>query len=136
VTARRQAIKAYGIGNSTLDKYKELWHPNYLKALPEGEYHTFAATFTILDRLKALPEGEYHTMKNNKLVPHAASRQGQAVGSSEVGGFGGFSTGVTVEADNRKSVRAEQQLAKMQAWLASGDRILVAEAQQFFAAQA
>jgi hypothetical protein len=27
VTARRQAIKAYGIGNPTLDKYKALWHP-------------------------------------------------------------------------------------------------------------
>jgi hypothetical protein len=75
-------------------------------------------------------------MKDNKLVPHASTLQGQAVGFQVVGGSGGFSTGVAIEAANRKSVRAEQQLAKMQAWLASGDPILVAEAQQFFAAQA
>jgi hypothetical protein len=35
----------------------------------------------------------------------------------------------------QKPDRAKQQLAKMQMWLASGDPILVAEAQQFFTAQ-
>jgi hypothetical protein len=61
VTAQRQAIKAYGIGNVTLDKYKELWHSNYLTSLPEGQYHTFAETPTIPDLQKPLPEGEYRT---------------------------------------------------------------------------
>ena len=115
VTARRQAIKAYGIGNATLDKYKELWHPHYLKALPEGQYHT---------------------LKDNKLVPTAAAYQGRAVGFQEVGRAGGFSTGLAVEATNRKAVRAEQWLAKMQVWSESGDWILVAEAQRFFTAHA
>ncbi|MBD2037745.1 hypothetical protein H6F76_22585 [Leptolyngbya sp. FACHB-321] len=135
VTARRQAIRAYGIGNATLDKYKELWHPSYLKGLPDGEYHTLTATPTFSEPLKPLPDGEYHTLKDNKLVSHTAAPQGQAVGFLEVGGSGGFSTGIAVEADNRKAVRAEKHLAKMQAWLASDDPILMAEAQQFFAAQ-
>jgi hypothetical protein len=135
VTARRQAIRAYGIGNATLDKYKELWHPNYLKGLPEGEYHTLTAPPTLSEWLKPLPEGEYHTLRDNKLVPNTAALQGQAVGFLEVGGSGGFSTGSAVAAGNRKSDRAEQHLAKMQVWLTSGDPILVAEAQQFFTAQ-
>ena len=133
VTARRQAIKAYGIGNLTLDKYNELWHPNYLNPLPEEQYHTLAATPTISDLLNPLPEGQYHTMKDNKLVTIAAISQGQAVRSLEVGGCGGFSTGAPIS--DHKSERAEQQLAKMQAWLASDDPILVAEAQQVLTAQ-
>jgi hypothetical protein len=136
VTARRAAIRTYGIGNATLDKYKELWHPNYLEPLPEGEYHTLAAAPTLSEPLKPLPEGEYHTLRDNKLVSHAVAPQGQAVGFQEAGGSGGFPTGGAIETDNRKSDRAEKQLAKMQVWLASDDRILVAEAQQFFTAQA
>ena len=114
-TARREAIRAYRIGNQTLDKYKELWHPKYLKPI-QGE--------------------GYHPIDTNKLVPLAAALQGQAVGFLEVGGCGGLSTGTPMVVNPQKSERAEQQLAKMQAWLDSGDPILVVEAQQFFTAQA
>ena len=135
-TARREAIRTYGIGNQTLDKYKELWHPEYLKPIQGEGYHPVDANPIHTGSLQPIQGGSYHPIDANKLVPHAAAPQGRAVGSSEVGGSGGFSTGIAVEAAHRKSASAEQQLAKMQVLLESGDWILVAEAQQFFAAQA
>ncbi|MBW4579629.1 MAG: hypothetical protein KME42_08665 [Tildeniella nuda ZEHNDER 1965/U140] len=135
VTARKQAIRAYGIGNPTLDKYKALWHPNHLKALPVGQDHTLEQTLTVPDDLKALPVGQDHTLENNKLVPIPAALSGQADGSSVVGGSGGFSTVPVTELTPVQAMRAEQHLAKMQVWLESGDPILVVEAQQYFAAQ-
>ncbi|MBD2077252.1 hypothetical protein H6F86_25915 [Phormidium sp. FACHB-592] len=135
ITARRHAIRAYGIGNQTLDKYKELWHPNYLKPIQGGEYHPVDADSINPESQKPIQGGEYHPLETNKLVAHAVAPQGQAVGFPEVGGSGGFSTGIAVEANRRKSDRAAQHLAKMQAWLASDDPILMAEAQQFFTAQ-
>ena len=136
VTARKNAIKTYGIGSQTLEKHKELWHPNYFKPKQEAESHPVHEEVTATQGLKPKQEAESHPMSTNKLVPNPAAPQGQAVGFQEVGGSGGFSTGLAIKAANRKSVRAEQQLAKMQAWLASGDPILMAESQQFFTAQA
>jgi len=133
ITARKQAINSYGIGNQTLDKYKELWHPNYLKPLQGKESHPISTVFTDLETLKPLQGKESHPIGTNKLVTIAAVPQGQAVRSLEVGGCGGFSTGAPIA--DHKSERAEQQLAKMQAWLASDDPILVAEAQQVLTAQ-
>jgi hypothetical protein len=135
-TARREAIRAYGIGNQTLDKYKELWHPKYLKPIQREGYHPVDTDSIRAESLEPIQGEGYHPVDNNKLVPHAVAPQGQAVGSSEVGGSGGFSTGVPGESVSQKSHRVEQQLAKMQVWLASGDPILVTEAQQFFTAQA
>ncbi|MBD2074331.1 hypothetical protein H6F86_10625 [Phormidium sp. FACHB-592] len=135
ITARRHAIRAYGIGNQTLDKYKELWHPNYLKPIQGGEYHPVDADSINPESQKPIQGGEYHPVDTNKLVPHPAAPLGQAERQKEVRGFGGFSTGIAVAADRRKSDRAAQHLAKMQMWSVSGDPILVAEAQQFFTAQ-
>jgi len=135
VTARKQAIRAYGIGNPTLDKYKALWHPNHLKPLPDGQDHTLEQTPIVPDDLKPLPGGQDHTLENNKLVPIPAALSRQADGSSVVGGSGGFSTVPVTKLTPLQAVRAEQHLAKMQAWLESGDLILVAEAQQYFAVQ-
>ncbi|XGW00967.1 MAG: hypothetical protein ACAF41_34595 (plasmid) [Leptolyngbya sp. BL-A-14] len=135
-TARREAIRAYGIGNQTLDKYKELWHPKYLKPTQGEGYHPIDTDPIHAEALEPIQGESYHPINTNKLVPHAAAPQGQAVGLQVDGGSGGLSTGLAVEAAHRKSVRAEQQLAKMRVWLESGDPILVAEAQQFFAAQA
>ena len=135
-TTRREAIRAYGIGNQTLDKYKELWHPKYLKPIQGEDYHPIDADPIHAESLKPIQREGYHPVDTNKLVPNPAAPQGQAVGFLEVGGSGGFSTGAAVKADARKSVRTEHQLAKMQGWLDSGDPILAAEAQQFFAAQA
>jgi hypothetical protein len=136
ITARKNAIKTYGIGSQTLKKHKELWHPNYFKPKQAAESHPVQEEVTVTQGLKPSPAAESHPVDINKLVPHAAAPQGQAVGFPEVGGPGGFSTGIAVAADNRKAARAEQQVAKMQVWLTSDDPILMAEAQQFFAAQA
>ena len=135
-TARREAIRAYGIGNQTLDKYKELWHPKHLKPTQGEGYHPMDADPIYAEALEPIQGEGYHPMNTNKLVPNPAAPQGQAVGTLEVGGSGGLSTGLAVAAAHRKSDRVEQLLAKMQVWLESGDPILVVEAQQFFTAQA
>ncbi|MBW4474980.1 MAG: hypothetical protein KME45_32060 [Stenomitos rutilans HA7619-LM2] len=136
VTARKNAIKTYGIGSQTLEKHKELWHPNYLKPKQEAESHPVQEEMTTTQGLKPKQEAKSHPMNTNKLVPNPAVLFGQAVGFPEVGGSGGFSTGVPVVVNAQTSERAEQQLAKMQVWLESDDRILVAEAQRFFSAHA
>jgi hypothetical protein len=135
-TARREAIRAYGIGNQTLDKYKELWHPKHLKAMQGEGYHPADADSIKAESLELIQGEGYHPVSTNKLVPHPAAPSGQAERQKEVRGFGGVSTGIAVAADRRKSDRAKKHLAKMQVWLASGDPILVAEAQQFFTVQA
>ncbi|MBC7968538.1 MAG: hypothetical protein H7Z11_00130 [Verrucomicrobia bacterium] len=81
ITARRHAIRAYGIGNQTLDKYKELWHPNHLKPLSGKEYHPTQPLALQTETLELLQGGEYHPIDTNKLVPIAAAPQGQAAGS-------------------------------------------------------
>jgi len=136
ITARKQAIRTYGIENPTLDKYKELWHPNHLKPLQGEESHPVRAVFTDSEKLKPLQGEESHPMNTNKLVPIAAALEGQAAGFQVVGVCGGLSTGVPSAVSAQKSERAEKQLVKMQVWLESEDPILVAEAQQFFTAQA
>lgn len=97
LTARRNAIKSYGIGNATLDKNLELWHPNVLKSLCREEYHPVEQNSGGLDRLESLQEEEYHPIAPNKLLdlpapaPHA---QGAAeTNHLAVGGSGGLSTG-------------------------------------------
>jgi hypothetical protein len=135
ITARKQAIRAYGIGNQTLDKYKSLWHPNHLKPAPRAEDHPLQLTTIPVETLEALPEAEDHPLETNKLVPITAAPTGQAVGSVVVGGCGGFSPGTPVVLAMQQPDRVEKQLAKMQGWLVSKDPILVAEAQQFFTAQ-
>jgi hypothetical protein len=90
VTARKQAIRAYGIGNPTLDKYKALWHPNHLKPLPDGQDHTLEQTPTVADDLKPLPDGQDHTLETNKLVPIPPPSLGRRMGLQQLGGLGGF----------------------------------------------
>ncbi len=135
-TARREAIRAYGIGNQTLDKYKELWHPHHLKAIQGEGYHPLSADPIHVEALEPIQGEGYHPIETNKLVLIAAAPPGQAAGFSAVGGCGGFSTGVPSAVSTQQSDRAEQQLAKMQVWLVSEDPILVAEAQRYFTAQA
>ncbi|PSB28712.1 hypothetical protein [Stenomitos frigidus] len=136
ITARRHAIRTYGIGNQTLDKYKELWHPNHLKPLSDKEYNPIQSLAIQAETLELRQGGEYHPIDTNKLMPIAAAPQGQAAGSLEVGLGWGLSTGAPAAAADQKSERAEKQLVKMQVWLESEDPILVAEAQQFFTVQA
>ena len=130
LTARKKAVKAYGIGNTTLDKYPELWHPAYLKPLQDKENHPVDAIDSHLESLKPLQNAENHPINPNKLGAPVAAPQGHAAEVSTLGGCGGFSTA------ELHSVAAEKWLAKMQSWLESGDPILTAEAEQFFASVA
>ncbi|MBL1179078.1 hypothetical protein [Pantanalinema sp. GBBB05] len=132
VTARKTAIKAYGIGSQTLDKYQELWHPNYLQPRLGAEDHPVEIKPPEIACLKPSLERQSQPIDPNKFVPPAAAPQGQAVGQLDVGGSGGFSTGNPVGFNDSRSLRAAQHLAKMQSWLDSGDPILMGEAQQYF----
>lgn len=127
LTARKKAVKAYGIGNTTLDKYPELWHPAYLNPLQDAENHPIDAIEPDFESLKPLQDEENHAVNTNKLGSLFAAPPGQANEPSTLGGCGGGATA------DRHSVVAEKKLAKMQSWLESGDPILTAEAEQFFA---
>ncbi|MGI0486389.1 hypothetical protein ACN4EK_13195 [Pantanalinema rosaneae CENA516] len=132
VTARKAAIKAYGIGSQTLDKYQELWHPQHLQPSLGAEDHPVEIEPADIACLKPSLEGQSQPIDPNKFVLPAAALEGQAVGQLDAGGSGGFSTGVPVRFNDPRSLRAAQHLAKMQSWLDSGDPILVGEAQQYF----
>lgn len=95
-TARRNALRGYKIGNVTLDKNRDLWHPDNLDSLPEDKYHPVESDFEDLDRPEVLLREQYHPIRSNKLLCLATpAPQVQEVADNSVlavGGFGGFST--------------------------------------------
>ncbi|MBD1866737.1 hypothetical protein H6F95_05330 [Cyanobacteria bacterium FACHB-471] len=96
-TARRNAIRAYKIGNKTLDKNRDLWHPESLNPLSEEQYHSTEPNLENSNCPEPLPEAEYHPIATNKLLPPPASAPpAQEAGEIDllaVGGAGGLSTG-------------------------------------------
>lgn len=92
ITAREKAIAASGISTRTLRKYKEIWHPEYDKAID----HTPEKALEIdLDQesLESLPDKDQYTLAPNKLVfaiaaPQSASNLDASLAQ---GGFGGDS---------------------------------------------
>ncbi|MBD2054642.1 hypothetical protein H6F88_01120 [Oculatella sp. FACHB-28] len=96
-TARRNAIRGYGIANKTLDKNRNLWHPESLNSLPEAEYHPIEPNLEDSNCSESLPREEYHTIATNKLLsppspaPHAQGEAGTDF--QAVGGAGGGSAG-------------------------------------------
>ncbi|OLP18387.1 hypothetical protein BST81_10930 [Leptolyngbya sp. 'hensonii'] len=96
-TARRKALRTYGVGNTTLDKNRDLWHPEAFNPLPEKQYHPIESNLEDSAPPKSLLEEQYHPIKPNKLLPLPAPAifsQGAAGNSVlAVGGSGGFSTG-------------------------------------------
>jgi hypothetical protein len=99
ITARKNAIKGYGVGSTTLDKHQDLWHPNHLKPLPEEEYHPIPTDISSTESLKPLPEEEYHPIGGISLggsgMADAPSEQSKPCPHlNDVGGRGGFSTGL------------------------------------------
>ncbi|PZV11440.1 MAG: hypothetical protein DCF22_14500 [Leptolyngbya sp.] len=151
-TARKRAIAARGVSPRTLDKSRDLWHPEYLQSTSEID-HTPPIEIKNLESLELAQGKEGYTFKHNKLVPPFAAPLGQAKGHDLIGGYGGNSTGIDSTplqvAQTVTSVPAQQEavnfakqqaiaahMARMQLWLESGDPILVAEAQQVFTAQA
>lgn len=133
-TARKNALKAYGIGGDTLEKYLELWHPKSLKLSLGAESQPILENCTTLETLKPSPGAESQPIHNNKLVTNSAAPQGQADGHLAVGGCGGFSTATNVAGMAQRSVKSEKLVARMQSWLAGDDPILKAEAEQYFVA--
>lgn len=66
-TARQQAIRGYGIGNTTLEKNRDLWHPEFLNPPSEEEYHPIPDSDLDSESLKPLRDSQYHPIKHNKL---------------------------------------------------------------------
>ncbi|MBD1998040.1 hypothetical protein H6G00_15620 [Leptolyngbya sp. FACHB-541] len=96
-TARRNALRSYRIGNTTLDKNRDLWHPENLNPLLDEQYHPIKPDLENSDRPEFLPREEYHPIAPNKLLcPPASALQAQEAGQIDllaVGGSGGLSTG-------------------------------------------
>lgn len=121
-TARRHTIRTYGVGNKTLDKNCDLWHPNFIASdyripvhpIPNhpdpikldltgscvstsDQYHPTSENSGLGQQLEPLAKAEYHPITSNKLEGGVASNvpQEQFEGnpSDQVGGSGGVSTG-------------------------------------------
>ncbi|MBD2093240.1 hypothetical protein H6F67_25685 [Microcoleus sp. FACHB-1515] len=81
-TSRYRALKTFGIGSTTLDKYQHLWHPNHLQACsidhrellpPPLESHPSDAETADRDRLNSAVGEQSHTTKTNKLALESTS---------------------------------------------------------------
>lgn len=67
-TARRHALRSYKIGNATLDKNRDLWHPDHLQALPPAEYHPVEPESPEPKTPEPRQSKEYHPIDPNKLL--------------------------------------------------------------------
>lgn len=112
ITARRQALTRYGISHSTLSKYKELWHPDYLTQSADleavsppaeitGELHPVSSDNTSQNQLKSPSDGQLHPTTTNKLLGSCGLPAVPAGASHtpifDLGGSGGISTGMEVD---------------------------------------
>ncbi|HEY9660260.1 MAG TPA: hypothetical protein V6C65_17515, partial [Allocoleopsis sp.] len=93
--ARMLALKAYGIGTSTLSKHRELWHPEYLKPRQDGLIHPIQAIQDEPETLKPAQEELIHPTAQNKLslVPARDSQNREAGEGNDLavgGARGGF----------------------------------------------
>lgn len=152
-TARKRAIIAYGVSPQTLDKYRDLWHPNHVHSAPEID-HTPPNESVNSESLELAQGGEGHTTAHNKLVLSPAALQGQAGRHDLEGGCGGNIHKSEAPVLNRNTPFAEikhqiehthqqqeaarqarleeqqeQHTQKLQSWSTSDDPILRNEAQ-------
>jgi hypothetical protein len=97
-TARFKALKQCGVGSDALYAHKDLWHPNQLEALQDEEFPPVECDLVTLGSLEALQDEEFPPVGTNKFIGLAASdappEQSERNPPLEVGGSGGFSTGV------------------------------------------
>ena len=100
-TARREALRANGIANATLDKHQDLWWGSPEPA-PEAGYHPTSPDNEQTKYPEPAPEADYHPIEGNKLYAITAGVAPQEPAPSSepfnVGGSGGFSTGQTEQA--------------------------------------
>jgi hypothetical protein len=111
VTARRKALRGYGVGNVTLDKYRSLWHPKSLESSLDKEYHPVEVNLECSESLEPLSNGRYHPNTTNKLYPDPASalpvQEAGGIFNLAVGESEGFSTSESIE-DSSHSVSESQ----------------------------
>lgn len=121
-TARRHAIRAYGVGNKTLDKNRDLWHPDYIEPVNSVQYHPAEKDLHLSEHSKSLPEAEYHSITPNKLEGVAASNapqeQFESSPSINAGGSGGFSTDNGSQSSQNSQERTPQGIEWVQLALA------------------
>ena len=102
-TERKKVLRSYRIGNVTLDKYRDLWHPKEVKPLLDKKYHPLEGDSDNSESLKLLQDKECHPTNTNKLVPDLAPalsvQEAGRVFDPAVGGAGGFSTGESATED-------------------------------------
>ena len=114
-TARRRALRGYGIGNVTLDKYRSLWHPKNLESSLEKEYHPVEVDGDNSESLESLPDVQFHPKPTNKLYHLSASapsvQKADGITISSAGGCGGVSTGELAEANSHLDSASEDHQA-------------------------
>ncbi len=159
-TARFHALVKHGIGGGTLYKYKDLWHPEYLidrespplASPPEQQINTGRdksapqhpnllgqkSSNTLPSQGLSDPElGQVNLISSNThSEPTGLEKVKQTV--AEIRALQDYKRAAKrqIKAEQRQSVAdsspSPEYIARMQAWLVSGDPILVAEANMFF----
>jgi hypothetical protein len=67
ITTRRNALRSYGIGNTTLDKNRDLWHPKYLESPPIKKDQSTPVLSPESEQLEVNQEKDYRAIQDNKL---------------------------------------------------------------------
>jgi len=96
ITERRKAIAAYGISQSTLSKYKDLWHPDHLVKLQPEEIKESERS------PESIPGGELHPsgeISLAKLAEPGPPQVDPGPALPQQGGCGGNSTGEKEDLD-------------------------------------
>jgi hypothetical protein len=156
-TARFQKLVTYGIGGSTLYKYKTLWHPDLWKppqtpptSKGEGGSAT-AAPATPPQSTSLLQSTDRNPLQDNAFNPLETSPGSTGVRNDETAiGWRQVLRSLKVQRSRQKQdqqvqrtahlaskaqIYAQKQQEKMVAYLQSGDPILVQEALQWLAQQ-
>lgn len=114
-TARRHLLKTYRIANTTLDRNRDLWHPDHLKPLQNKQYHPVESNLDELKSLESLSGNQYQPINPNKLCSDSVSapsaRETGDTSDTAVGGSGGFSTGRESEEDAAQSLQNSSNLS-------------------------
>lgn len=157
-TARFNALVKQGIGGGTLYKHKDLWHPAYLtdEEIPPAppELNIASGREIGAPRSPNLLDQKSSNILSSQGLSDPESGQEEAISSNTQSEPTGLEKAKQMVAEAKatwaykraaqRQARAEQQrsvaplspspkrIAQMREWLASGDPILMAEAQAFF----
>jgi len=142
-TARRHAIRTYGVGNKTLDKNRDLWHPDFITSIQPDlksldstsladsnlvassssvsasehsaseQYHPACEDLPLQQSPESLAEAEYHPIHPNKLEGLVASNVPQEQFEGNPSVYVGGSGGFSTDQSNQEKEKKGVEWVKL-----------------------